>query len=289
MPLPRQQIGVIRHFMPERGRFGIGRHAGVPAPPASGRVASLRGTLELMRTSICLGGSDMVRTSFMGALVLFLVAVHIVPIGSVWAQVPGTAGHEHLAEVACVDVPAGKKRPEFGCFNVGTVTGLHFSDASVYWHLRAFPSRQAAEAAKSATGIVVEEDGRVWLSEFGDRNSGPRAGESIAVVGPLQLPAAKSYSAVLSYAVMRPGDSSRVHTHPGPEGWYVLAGEQCLETPAGANRARAGGTMSVLSNTPMELNVTGKTLRRAFALVIHDSAQDRGIPSDWKPSGACSQ
>jgi hypothetical protein len=30
------------------------------------------------------------------------------------------------------------------------------------------------------------------------------------------------------------------HTHPGPEGWYVLAGEQCLETPAGANKAVAG-------------------------------------------------
>ena len=114
----------------------------------------------------------------------------------------------------------------------------------------------------------------------------PRGGEAIAVVGPLQLPAAKSYAAVLSYAVMRPGDSSRVHTHPGPEGWYVLAGEQCLETPAGANRAGAGGTMTVRPNIPMELNVTGTTLRRAFALVIHDSTQQRGIPSDWKPSGA---
>ena len=231
----------------------------------------------------------MVGTSFIGVLVPFLVVFLMVPIGSVWAQGPGTVGHEHFGEVACVDVPAGEKRPDFGCFNVGTVTGLHFSHADVYWHLRAFPSRKAAEAARSATGIVAEEDGRVWLSEFGDRDGGPRGGESIAVVGPLQLPAAKSYAAVLSYAVMRPGDSSRVHTHPGPEGWFVLAGEQCLETPAGADRAGAGGTMSVRSNTPMELHVTGKTLRRAFALVIHDSAQDRGVPSDWKPSGACSR
>jgi len=69
----------------------------------------------------------------------------------------------------------------------------------------------------------------------------------------------------------------------------VLAGEQCLETPAGVNSARAGGTMTVRSNTPMELNVTGTTLRRAFALVIHDSAQERGIHSDWKPSGACNK
>ena len=229
----------------------------------------------------------MAGTPRIAVLILFLVTFLSVTIGNLWAQAPGSATHEHLAEVACVDVPSGEKRPEFGCFNVGTATGLVFPRASVYWHLRAFPNRKAADAARSASGIVVEEDGRVWLSEFGARNSTLRGGEPVAVVGPLQLPPAKTYAAVVSYAVMRPGDNSRVHTHPGPEGWYLLAGEQCLETPAGATRAQAGGTMTVQSNTPMELNVTGKTLRRAFALVIHDSAQARGIPSDWKPSGAC--
>jgi quercetin dioxygenase-like cupin family protein len=231
----------------------------------------------------------MTRTPLTVVPLLFLVALQLVPIGHLRAQMPGTGSHEHLTEVACVDVPPGEKRPDFGCFNVGVVTGLHFSQASVYWHLRAFPDRQAAEAARSATGIVVEEDGRVWLSEFGPRNPASRGGKAIAVVGPLHLPAAMSYAAVLSYAVMRPGDKSRVHTHPGPEGWYVLAGTQCLETPAGAHSAQAGGSMTVRSNTPMRLNVTGKTLRRAFALVIHDSAQERGTPSDWKPSGACSR
>jgi len=229
------------------------------------------------------------RTTCSALLGPFLVALQLVPTGHLRAQVPATASHDHLTEVACVDVPSSEKRPEFGCFNVGVATGLHFSQASVYWHLHAFPSRKAAEAAKSPTGIVVEEDGRVWLSEFGARNAPPRGGKAIAVVGPLELPAAKSYSAVLSYAVMRPGDNSRVHIHAGPEGWYVLSGEQCLETPDGANRARAGGTMTVRSNIPMELNVTGTTLRRAFALVIHDAAQPRGTPSNWKPAGACSQ
>ena len=227
------------------------------------------------------------RTSCIRALVLCLVAFHTVQGGYLEAQAPGAVAHDHLTEVACVDVPAGGKRPEFGCFNVGVATGLHFSHASVYWHLRTFPNRKAAEAVRSATGIVVEEDGRVWLSEFGPKDAAPRGGEAIAIIGPLQLPAAGSYAAVLSYAVMRPGDNSRVHTHPGPEGWYVLAGEQCLETPAGASRARSGGTMTAPANTPMELNVTGTKLRRAFALVIHDAAQQRGIPSDWKPSGAC--
>jgi len=232
----------------------------------------------------------MIRGSFvlnLAVLVLSLTALATGTPGELQAQAPPTTGHEHLGEVACVDVPPGEKRPEFGCFNIGTVKGLQFRQAAVYWHLHAFESRKDAEAARSATGIVVEEDGRVWLSEFGARDTAPRGGKVVAVVGPLQLPVAKSYSAVLSYAVMRPGDSSRVHTHPGPEGWYVLAGEQCLETPAGANRAGAGQTMTVEPNVPMELNVTGTTLRRAFALVIHDSTQERGIPSDWKPSGKC--
>jgi hypothetical protein len=44
---------------------------------------------------------------------------------------------------------------------------------------------------------------------------------------------------------MRPADSSRVHTHPGPEARYVLAGEQCLEMQAGATTGRVGGTMTV--------------------------------------------
>src|SRR5687767_5828283 len=193
----------------------------------------------------------MARTSFVKLRILFLVVSQIVPIGHLAAQVPGTTGHEHLTEVACVDVPPGEKRPEFGCFNIGTATGLHFSQASVYWHLHAFPTRKAAEAAKSATGLVAEADGRAWLSEFGPRNSAPRGGGAIAVIGPLQRPAAKSYAAVLSYAVMRPGDNSRVHTHPGPEGWYVLAGEQCLETPAGAIRAQSGGTPAHLPIPPM--------------------------------------
>jgi hypothetical protein len=33
------------------------------------------------------------------------------PAGTLQAQAPGTVGHEHLGEVACVDVPQGTTRP----------------------------------------------------------------------------------------------------------------------------------------------------------------------------------
>ncbi len=202
-----------------------------------------------------------------------------------------TAGamHAHLSGVSCDDALPNVKRPDFGCFNVASEQGLQFPGPQVYWHIRSFADRAAADAARSATGIVVVEDGRVWLSEFGSRDLIVKGGQAVATVGPLQLSPAKSYTAVLSYAVMRPGDQSRVHTHPGPEGWYMIVGEQCLETPAGANRAKAGGTMTVPPNVPMQLNITGTEVRKSLVLVIHDSSQPRGTVSQWSPPGACRQ
>src|SRR5882672_5096771 len=213
-------------------------------------------------------------------------AVPITVSLAIGQETPG-AMHEHLGGVSCDDVPPSEKRADFGCFNVASEGGLQFPTRQVYWHIRTFANRAAADAAKSATGIVVEEDGRVWLSEFGSRDLVVKGGQAVATVGPLQLPLAKSFTAVLSYAVMRPGDHSRVHTHPGPEGWYMIVGEQCLETPSGANRAKTGGTMTVPANVPMQLSVIGSEVRKSLVLVIHDSSQARGLASQWRPPGAC--
>jgi len=205
------------------------------------------------------------------------------------AQDSSPTTHEHLLVQGCVNIPPGQKRPEFGCFSLATESGLRFSEPAVYWHVRTFPNRAAADAAKSPTGIVVEEDGRVWLSEFGPRDLALEGGQAVAVVGPMELPKAELYAVVLGYAVMRPNDRSIVHVHPGPEGWYMISGEQCLETPAGAIRATAGGTATALPNVPMELTITGTAVRKSLVLVIHDSSQPAGRPSDWKPLGLCAK
>jgi quercetin dioxygenase-like cupin family protein len=202
------------------------------------------------------------------------------------AQNPAAHGHEG-APIACEDVPAGSPRPEFGCFNIATVNGLKFPDSLVYWHLLTFPSRAEAEAARSPSGVVVEEDGRVWLNELGAWSADTRGGTRVAVVGPLVLPRAPVYSAVYSYAVMKPGQRSRVHTHPGPEGWYVLAGEQCLETSVGVFRGHADQTVVAPGNVPMELMITGNQIRRALVVVVHDARKERGTPVPWKPKGLC--
>src|SRR4029453_878700 len=44
----------------------------------------------------------------------------------------------------------------------------------------------------------------------------PRGAEPLAMVGPLELIPAKTYDAEIAYAVLRPGNRSRAHTHAGP-------------------------------------------------------------------------
>ena len=188
--------------------------------------------------------------------------------------------------IACIDVPQSK-RPDYGCFNVAHMAGLTFSDSVISWFLYRFPSRSSAEAARSRYGFVWEEDGVIWLSELGTQPPEITGGQFVAKAGPLILPAAPHYMASYSYAVLRPGQRSLIHQHPGPEAWYVLAGEQCAETSVGVFRGRAGQTMVAPANVPMELTTTGSTVRRALVLVVHDDREPRGKPVEWEPRGLC--
>lgn len=168
--------------------------------------------------------------------------------------------------------------------------GSRFNKPAAVWYLYRFSSKAAAEAARSEHGTVVGEAGAFWLSELapdGSMPAQPKGGVLAAHVGPLALPSAASYTATLAYAVMQPGQRSRIHTHPGPEAFYVVSGEQCVETPAGAKRARAGEAFSEPAGIPMELMAVGLKERRGFALVLHDSTQPQAAPVAWHPSNLC--
>jgi quercetin dioxygenase-like cupin family protein len=81
---------------------------------------------------------------------------------------------------------------------------------------------------------------------------------------------------------------SAVHRHPGPEAWYNLTGETCLETPEGRLLSRGGETLIVPGGPPMELTATGTDTRRSLVLILHDTSMPAGMPApDWKPKGLC--
>jgi quercetin dioxygenase-like cupin family protein len=206
------------------------------------------------------------------------------------AQTAGQGTHDHRLFPCMED---GLKSSEFGCQLLAKLQVSRFPGGQLFWHLNKFPTREAAEAAKGRAGFVVEAEGRFWLYNFGSKSAAPKRGEPVASIGPLQLtsdklPAAKAYEVVAYLAVMPPKAYTKVHTHPGPEAWYLLVGEQCLETPAGTIKVRAGEGAVAPPATPMRLTNNGSSTRRALFIVIHDAAQPwSNFTEDWKPTGAC--
>jgi quercetin dioxygenase-like cupin family protein len=198
--------------------------------------------------------------------------------------------HDHRLFPCAED---GLKSNDFGCQLLAKVEVTQFPDGPLFWHLNTFPTKQAAEAARTDSGFAVEAEGQFWLFSFGPEEAAPKQGKLVASIGPLQLissklPRAKTYEIVAYLAVMPPDTYTRVHIHPGPEAWYILSGQQCLETPAGVMKAAAGESMVAQPTTPMRLTNNGSSTRRALFIVIHDANQPWTIPTDeWKPTGAC--
>jgi quercetin dioxygenase-like cupin family protein len=184
--------------------------------------------------------------------------------------------------------PAPREKPAaIGCRILAQRTVQELPRGPLFWYLVTFPTRAAAVAAAGPTSVVAAAEGRNWVFTIAPDDGGPWRGELVAQVGPLELPLMKAYTIEVAVAVMPPGSRSRVHTHAGPEAWYILAGEQCLETPSGARRAGAGQGMTQAGYTPMQLVATGNVVRHALVVVVHDAEQGWGSPSDWKPSGRC--
>lgn len=179
---------------------------------------------------------------------------------------------------------------EFGCFiTAREELGALPRDSVLYWHIDAFPTRAAADAAKGPRSTVVRSLGRIWLFTIGEAAWRPAGGERIAVAGPLPLIDADAYAAVYMEGVFQPGMHSPVHRHPGVEVWYTLAGEQCLETPHGrlVQRAGAPGVM-VRGGVPMILTGTGTGVRRSLVLILQDATKPRSmLATDWTPAGLC--
>jgi len=164
----------------------------------------------------------------------------------------------------------------------------------LFLRLENFLTITAAQQAATPASAVVKWAGKVWLFTLGSAGQRSRGGTFVAEIGPIpDVPTAARYVLDVNEAEFGPDLKAQVarqvHTHPGPEIFYLLTGEQCLETPTGATRARAGQGMVAPADTPMQLNIMGGSKRDAFFVVVHDSTKPRVTPSDWQPKGTCEQ
>lgn len=195
------------------------------------------------------------------------------------------ASHASHAPTACQ--PANGREGQPGCWVIATAP-IGAPATPLYWHVYEFSSAGQAQRHVDGTAKIIGAFGRTWLVAVAEREWRASGGRHLASVGPLKLLSPAPHTASFMEATFIPGMVSRVHTHPGPEAWVVLEGEQCLETSEDVIRARAGDAMMVRGGIPMALFGTGTTVRRALVLILHPSTEPLGTPHHaWQPTGAC--
>jgi quercetin dioxygenase-like cupin family protein len=186
--------------------------------------------------------------------------------------------------------PVSQRTQEVGCWIMADDPVGQLVKSPVFWHLDAYSTRAAAEADREPGGTILESLGKVWLMTIQDGKWRSAHGERIAEIGPLPIVAGEKYSAQYMEAVFTPGMVADAHIHSGPEAWYTVAGETCLETSDGrvqVGRAR-GPAVIVPEGLKMHLTATGNQQRRAVVLILHQSSKPAiTMISDWIPKGLC--
>ena len=186
--------------------------------------------------------------------------------------------------------PASARTQEIGCWILADDSVGQITKPEAFWHLDSYPTRTAAQADKWPQGVVVESFGKVWLMTISDEKWRSAHGTRVAEIGPLPIVAGQLYSAQLMEAVFTPGMTAAAHIHSGPEAWYALGGETCLETSDGRVQiGRAGGPpLIVPMGLAMHLTATGSEQRRSIVLILHQSSEPATtMIHDWIPKGLC--
>lgn len=162
------------------------------------------------------------------------------------------------------------------------------SPGKTFWYVDSYAGRPEAETAKGPRGTIVQALERFWVLTIVSDDRAPQGSHS-GRIGPLPVKSGVPYSAMYMETTSQPGFQSAIHTHAGPEAWFNVAGEMCLETPEGIIRDHAGTPgVFVRGDTPMLLTSTGSVQRRAMVLVLHES--DRPpitIDHAWSSKGLC--
>jgi hypothetical protein len=150
----------------------------------------------------------------------------------------------------------------------------------LYWRLENFPTLAQAQSAAGPTSLAAEVAGKVWLFTLGPKDGSTTGGTKVVEIGPLPPISASEYLLRVNRAGGSPGVKTPIHTHPGPEAFYVLAGKLGQRTSHGVTYAEAGTAMiGHGANTPMEVFSAGTTDLDELAIFVVDANQPFSSPA----------
>jgi hypothetical protein len=152
----------------------------------------------------------------------------------------------------------------------------------LYWRIENFPTLAQAEAAAGATSLAAEVAGKAWLFTLGEKGGATRGGSKVAEIGPVPPISATEYLLRVNRAGGAPGAKTPVHTHPGSEAFYVLAGRLGQKTPHGTSYAEAGMSMNGRGgDMPMEVFSAGTSDLDQLVMFVVDAARTFSSPAKF--------
>jgi quercetin dioxygenase-like cupin family protein len=152
----------------------------------------------------------------------------------------------------------------------------------LFWRLENYPTLEQARGAAGSTGLVVQSAGKVWLITLGTAGGASPGGTKVAEVGPLPKVVAAHYLLRVNEATGPAGSITPVHTHPGSEAFYVLAGATSSQTPDGVIRVEAGhGETGHPSGTPMQVSSSGSTDLLSLVMFVVDADKPFSSPATF--------
>lgn len=151
---------------------------------------------------------------------------------------------------------------------------------SLFWRVESFATLAQAQAAAGSMSLVGESGGKVWLFTLGPAGGSSAGGAKVVEVGPIPPVAAPQYVLRVNEASGPPGSITPVHSHPGSEAAYVLAGEQTFRGPHGVNRIGAGKAAAGHGpGTPMQVSSSGSIELRALVMFVVDATKPFSSPA----------
>ena len=163
----------------------------------------------------------------------------------------------------------------------------------LYWRVETFPSLADAKAAvgpdgwnpalvryETTTSLIAELAGKVWVLTLGPMGAATPGGNKVAEVGPVPTITAPEYLLRVNAGSGPPGSETPVHSHPGSEAFYVVAGELGQRTQSGVTRVAAGNGMNGHdAGMPMQVFNGGPTDLTALIMFVVDASKPFSEPA----------
>jgi hypothetical protein len=158
----------------------------------------------------------------------------------------------------------------------------HLPAGQLFWRIENVATLEAAKAAAGEWGLAAEAAGKVWLFTLGAPGGSSGAGSKVGEVGPIPRFEAAEYLLRINEASGAPGSHTAVHSHPGSEAFFVLAGEQSIRGPHDTLRVAAGQPAAGNgADMPMVVSSSGSSDLLSLVMFVVDANRPFSAPAKY--------